>query len=110
MVGFVGTSVKLRGLVFDFLQLGVNVEELGGGDVLGLFAEDSSKSGDAHPVDVFLRELFENELAEGLFHFLGTLIRFYEDPFKIRSKIIKLTDVVIMLIGVEELISKKQKQ
>lgn len=55
--------------MFEFLQLRVNVEELGGGDVLGLFAEDSSKSGDVHPVDVVLRELFENELAEGLFHF-----------------------------------------
>lgn len=102
--------MKLWGLLFEFLQLGVNVEELGGGDVLGLFAEDSSKSGDVHPVDVVFGELFENELAEGLFHFLGKLVRLYEDPFKIRSGIIKLTDEVIMLIGIEELISKKQKQ
>jgi hypothetical protein len=80
MVGFVGTSVKLQGLVFEFLQLGVNVEELGAGEVFGLFAEDSSKSGYVHPVDVVFGELFENELAEGLFHFLRTLARFYEDP------------------------------
>ncbi len=81
MVGFVGTSVKLQGLVFEFLELGVNVEELGAGEVFGLFAEDSIKRGDVHPVDVVFGELFENELAEGLFHFLRTtLVRFYEDP------------------------------
>jgi hypothetical protein len=68
MVGVVGTSVKL-GLVFEFLQLGVEVEELRAGHVLGLFVQDSGESGDVHSVDVAFGDLFENELAEGFFHY-----------------------------------------
>ena len=68
IISEVMVSMKLETIGFEFLELSVEIHELGTGNVLDLFTDKTRKVCEVHSVHVTFGDFLENELRKGFLH------------------------------------------